>query len=316
MLNTMFILACSACAFVCGGILGKAYIATRDTTQPATTDKSRILLEAQRARYRKRMSALNKVIRHHEEIRVQIKDRLTAIETKHEERGQALKQSQVQLETEQKKNLDLEEQLNKLLQAAESTAKNEEAFSMLRIERDELAARIVRLEAELQDQANEPAEVLEDKLAQMREITGELRESLATRDRRVHDLELQLNDNIEQTRTLQSKLDNWKQRVKPLTQQLKQQKELISQIRNQAGTPAPTDAPADNLQVIQGIGPALENKLNQHGIRLFRQLAALSTDELTEISRQLSIAPNIPVRDGWIEQARNLSATEEITEPA
>ena len=56
----------------------------------------------------------------------------------------------------------------------------------------------------------------------------------------------------------------------------------------------------------RGIGPALERRLNRHGIRRLEQLAGLSEQELIEITEKLAIAPNLAQRDRWIDQAREL----------
>ncbi|MDQ2692217.1 MAG: helix-hairpin-helix domain-containing protein [Chloroflexota bacterium] len=47
--------------------------------------------------------------------------------------------------------------------------------------------------------------------------------------------------------------------------------------------PAATKSEKDNLQVIKGIGPAIERKLNNAGIHTFAALAQLSPKQLEEI---------------------------------
>jgi predicted flap endonuclease-1-like 5' DNA nuclease len=316
MLTVVFVLACSACALVCGGILGKAYFATRRDDDSAHRGKTQTLLEAQRARYRKRVTALNNVIRRHEETRDQIREKLSVIEVKYAERGSALEQTRALLAAEQRKHQELSARFENLESGQHSAAATEKELSVLRIERDELAARLARMSADRRDQAGQPTRDDESQLAKMREIMGALRESLATSDRRVHDLEIQLADSIKHNRVLQEKLDNWKQRVKPLTRQLTQQKAQLRQLSAGQATPSPNEVPGDDLQAIQGIGPVIEQRLHRQGIRSYRQLAALSAEELADISRQLSIAPNIPVRDAWIEQARDLCARDLTPESA
>lgn len=316
MLNVVFVLACSACAFVCGGILGKAWFATRKTEEPDNRESTQTLLEAQRVRYRKRMEALNNVIRRHEETRKQIREKLTEIEAKYEQRGTALKEAQLQQESAQQENDQLLQKIERLESGQHKAANAEKELGMLKIERDELAARLVRMESDLHEQSSTAPAEDEDQLARMREIMGELRESLATSDRRVHDLELQLKASTNRNRDLHDKLQNWKQRVTPLTRQLKQQKALLNKIRDEQRRELPDNINGDDLQAIQGIGPAIEERLKQQGIYHYRQLAELSAEELGEISRKLSVAPNIPVRDAWIEQARQLSGAEEAAESA
>jgi predicted flap endonuclease-1-like 5' DNA nuclease len=323
MLTVVIALVCFAVAFVGGGILSKAYFVTRGDSGAINRDQLQPLLQAQRVRYRKRIIALKNVIQRHEEARDQIREKLTNIESRHTEEGQFLHEAKAMLELEQKGARDLQQQLAerdrqiaefKADEAGASTMGKE--FGMLRIERDELAARISRIEAK--SAHNETATVNdEDKIARMRADMGELRETLATRDRRIHDLEHQLQDSTDRTRQLQGKLDNWKQRVSPLTRKLKEQKQFIQTLhRNDDNTERPIEVSGDNLKAIRGIGPALERRLKQHGIHFYRQLAELTVDELADISHKLAIAPNLPNRDGWIRQARDLQQQTELCETA
>ncbi len=151
----------------------------------------------------------------------------------------------------------------------------------------------------------------------MRAEMGELRETLAIRDRRVHDLELQFQDSTQRTRELQAKLDNWKHRVTPLTRKLKQQKEMIRRFCEDDSPESQTeDESGDDLKAIHGIGPALERRLQQHGIRHYRQIAELTTDELVDMAKKLAIAPHLAERDAWVEQARKLQKQAELCQTA
>lgn len=60
----------------------------------------------------------------------------------------------------------------------------------------------------------------------------------------------------------------------------------------------------DDLQVINGIGPVMEQTLNDLGIRRFDQLAALDDAGAAELSSRLPGLPGRVERDGWIDQAR------------
>jgi len=324
MLTTVIALVCFAVAFVSGGVLSKAYFVTRGEPDSVGRNKLHALLQAQRVRYRKRMIALNNVIRRHEETRDQIRDKLLNIKRKHTERGNLLDETNTKLEQGQKIIQDLQQKLAERDQRIaefetdeSSVSAMEKELGILRIERDELAARISRMETEqVQNLATAEANINEDKIARMRADMGELRETLATRDRRVHDLELQLKDRTERTRELQLKLDNWKQRVSPLTRKLRQQKEVIQKYCRDDDKREQAEEPGDDLKAIQGIGPALERRLQQHGIRLYRQLAAMTADELADISRKLAIAPNLAQRDDWIQQARDLQNQTKLCQTA
>lgn len=74
--------------------------------------------------------------------------------------------------------------------------------------------------------------------------------------------------------------------------------------------PALLDAPegeADNLKLIKGVGPKLEEKLNALGVWHFRQIAGWSAAEVAWVDDQLSFRGRIE-RDDWIGQAKTLAA--------
>jgi len=319
-----------AVAFISGSMLSKAFFVTRGAPGSINRKKLHALLQAQQMRYRKRLIALNNVIGRHEEIRDQIREKVSNIELSHADQGKLLNHVKTELEQGRQKNRDLQKQLGERdrsiaeFSADESSiSATEKELAMLRIERDELAARIGRMEAE-QEKKAETTKAGNDKdnIARMRADMGELRETLATRDRTVHDLKVELQDSTEQAKRLQTKLDNWKQRVTPLTRKLKQQKELIQKFyRSNRRSDAenrgiPDEESGDDLKAIRGIGPALERRLQQHGIFRYEQIAELTAEELADIARKLAIAPNLAERDEWIQQARNLQDQSELCQTA
>ena len=224
-----------AVAFVCGCLLCKAYFLTSGGADLVHRNKVHSLLQAQRVRYRKRLLAKNNVIRLHKETCDQIRETLTNIENEQAKHGESLHKAETELKREQAKSQNLQQQLAGLkncstkLQPDEThTSALENELGMLRIEKDELAARIKCAEKEqAQTPATAETDESEDVIARMRADMGELRETLATRNRRIHDLELQLQESAQQTRILEAKLDNWKQHLTPLTRKLKQQKKVI-----------------------------------------------------------------------------------------
>lgn len=71
-------------------------------------------------------------------------------------------------------------------------------------------------------------------------------------------------------------------------------------------TTAP-EGPADDLKRITGVGPKLEQMLNEQGITTFRQLAALTDEQVDELQSRLPQFPGRIRRDNWVEQAKQLS---------
>ena len=70
-----------------------------------------------------------------------------------------------------------------------------------------------------------------------------------------------------------------------------------------------TDKPADidDLKVISGVGPVLENKLNDFGIYTYKQIADWSEANITEFDDLLTFKGRI-LRDNWLTQAAELHA--------
>jgi len=330
MSTTVIALICFAVAFISGSMLSKAFFVTRGSPDAVDRNKLHALLQAQRVRYRKRIIALNNVIGRHEEVRDQIRDKVATIERSYTDQGKQLNKMKTELEQGRQKNQTLQKQLDnrehgmtEIAAESDSSAKDKE-LAMLRIERDELAARIIRMEAD-QTQTTGTAKDNKDETASMRAVMGELRETLATRDRNVHDLKVELQYSTERTKRLEAKLDDWRQRVTPLTQKLKQQKEVIQKFRqgirnsdasNQPGSDRQNEQRCDDLKAIRGIGPALERRLQRHGIYRYAQIAELTMEELAEVVKKLAIVPNLAKRDEWIQQARDLQEQSELFEMA
>ncbi|TCL70417.1 5' DNA nuclease [Rhizobium sp. BK251] len=75
--------------------------------------------------------------------------------------------------------------------------------------------------------------------------------------------------------------------------------------------PAPAKATrggkVDDLKLISGIGPKLEQVLNDRGIRRFADIAAWSAEEAGRVDAELGFEGRIG-RDGWVAQAQTLAA--------
>ena len=63
----------------------------------------------------------------------------------------------------------------------------------------------------------------------------------------------------------------------------------------------------DNLQLIKGVGPGLEDKLNESGVYRFKQLAAWDKHNVEAFSRKLGTFPDRVEQDKWVPQARSLA---------
>jgi NADH-quinone oxidoreductase subunit E len=70
---------------------------------------------------------------------------------------------------------------------------------------------------------------------------------------------------------------------------------------------APRKAGADDLKMIKGVGPKLEQTLNELGFWHFDQVAKWTPEEIAWVDDNLKFKGRIE-RDGWIDQATTLAA--------
>ncbi|WP_202402265.1 hypothetical protein [Shinella sp. AETb1-6] len=96
--------------------------------------------------------------------------------------------------------------------------------------------------------------------------------------------------------------------------------------RDKTATPKPADekpvrtapvkkaAKADDLKMISGIGPKLEQVLNGMGFTRYADIAALGDADVARIEAELGAGGRI-ARDGWVEQARTLAKGRGKTRP-
>lgn len=76
--------------------------------------------------------------------------------------------------------------------------------------------------------------------------------------------------------------------------------------------PIPPAGSGDDLTRIKGLGPKLAALLGEFGITTFAQIAAWTPEEVERIDAKLGRFSGRIGRDQWIEQARLLSAGDEI----
>ncbi|MEM8968562.1 MAG: 50S ribosomal protein L21 [Bacteroidota bacterium] len=72
---------------------------------------------------------------------------------------------------------------------------------------------------------------------------------------------------------------------------------------------APVETPAqDDLKKINGVGPAFEKALNEHGIHTYQQIIDLSAEEIEKLAEEVDGVTVEMVQDDWIPQAKELNA--------
>lgn len=155
-----------------------------------------------------------------------------------------------------------------------------------------------------------------------------LRQGLAEKDKRLEEMQASVDLANERTGRMQQRLQSWRVRIKPLAKQFRQQKMIISELREElkiremrqraledkqrgkTTAPAPASVTSaqdsEELLEVQGIGPALQKKLADLGIHKLRQLAEMSPAELMAVGKSLSISSDRMRKYDWAGQARRL----------
>ena len=249
---------------------------------------------------------------------------------------------------------DLEERLAVLTAArnAELRRLNERiaALERLYIEIEGRDRRIEELELELKDatetleSVRTEAALLELRLAEAgREIAAarqvsvtatELRERLAEAHSRLEDLETAVvrsrssSGEVGQLRTmLSAERERNVRLVRRATLEARPEfgsaieaatrplQDAIARLEQElVARPEPVPIP-DDVTLIRGIGPKIATLLADHGITSLRQIAGFTAEDIAHIGPLLPVYPGRIVADRWIDQARQLIAETEGSQP-
>jgi predicted flap endonuclease-1-like 5' DNA nuclease len=63
---------------------------------------------------------------------------------------------------------------------------------------------------------------------------------------------------------------------------------------------------ADDLKLINGIGPVFERTLNSMGHTTYAQVAKWTRDDIRDVAAEIDLFPDRIIRDQWVEQAAAL----------
>jgi predicted flap endonuclease-1-like 5' DNA nuclease len=92
--------------------------------------------------------------------------------------------------------------------------------------------------------------------------------------------------------------------AKPVAEKAKAEKAP----KAQAAKPAPTSSIPDNLELIKGLGPKVNNLLKGLGVTSFAQVANWTAADVADIDAKLGAFAGRITRDNWIDQAQLLAA--------
>ena len=88
--------------------------------------------------------------------------------------------------------------------------------------------------------------------------------------------------------------------------QLQAESETIEDKLEAAGEARAKRLEKDDLELIVGIGPKIEKKLNKLGLYTFEQIRDLTPEMMEHITTKLKSFPDRIVRDNWVGQAKQL----------
>ncbi|HRI28629.1 MAG TPA: hypothetical protein PK239_07425 [Chitinophagales bacterium] len=108
---------------------------------------------------------------------------------------------------------------------------------------------------------------------------------------------------------LHIELDDCRKKYNATAQELSDEEKKLAEIRakmsliNFERIGFASEADKDNLQLIKGIGPFIERKLNALGIFTFRQIANFTPEDVERVTDAIEFFPGRIVRDNWVTQA-------------
>jgi len=127
-----------------------------------------------------------------------------------------------------------------------------------------------------------------------KEATEEVEEAIAEED--AEELEIPTEDAIEKALEALEEIDEQENEDAPNQVLISEKPELLSEARN---------GEKDKLSEIKGIGPKLEEKLNEAGIYYFDQIANWSEENIKWLEENTVFAHRAK-KDLWVRQAKTL----------
>lgn len=172
--------------------------------------------------------------------------------------------------------------------------KLQQLFLKMKKTEGEDKAEIARLQALLEEQKVDGADK-SDSLKLSAELNS-LKMELATADSKLKNCRIAC-DNLEDDAKIKD------QKIKDLKSELDKQPVAGNVQQNAAATDKNTEK--DDLTLISGVGPKLQEKLHKEGITRFEQIAVWKAADIEEFDEKLSFKGRI-TRDEWIKQAKVL----------
>jgi predicted flap endonuclease-1-like 5' DNA nuclease len=161
-------------------------------------------------------------------------------------------------------------------------------------EKNKIAHRLVRAQQSFKQdykQWQKDKDRLRQELSSSKTLEDTLKAEQATLKRQVELAQREKESALHNLATLQPKLEK-----------VQSERDLLeAKVAKTATRP-----PKDNLQLIKGIGPTIEKKLNAIGINSYHQISAFTPEMVEEVTKAIKFFPRRIEKDNWISQARVL----------
>jgi predicted flap endonuclease-1-like 5' DNA nuclease len=264
----------------------------------------------------------------------------------------------------------------KLAGARANTQSMQSEIQLLKEAAAEREHAVIDLKRKLQIQLALPEEKIGSVPANQKQFIKMMEDRQAIYELRAEELSQELAAaNARASRTTQ-RFQNWRQKIKPMAKQFRQQRAMINELREELGrqemqqhgqedaeiahqkatsvqaieklrgsgwidshsvqeeqvalssglvtkstiasasvetdTDVSVQVSQEDLQKLRGVGPAMHEKLNNQGVYRLKQLALMSSQELTELGTSLGIGKQTLAKHQWTLQARQLLNMPEV----
>ncbi len=162
---------------------------------------------------------------------------------------------------------------------------------------------------------------------EMEEEVKMLKKTISEKDSRISQLESEINDFKDKNEKLQKiheadqemykkavdEIEEGKQQLQSKDNELQEKDDVLRRIAERKhlldyeSFGEATKEDKDDLKMISGIGPFIEEKLNMLDIYTFRQISNFSENDISTVNEPIEFFPGRIERDQWVAQAKELA---------
>lgn len=193
-------------------------------------------------------------------------------------------------------------------QLLEQVQQHKQAYRDLSERLDSASAGQDKAEAQLLD-AMKSNEALHERLATLSRALSAAEQTSAENATELQAWQNRISPLVQKYREKEAKVRLLEQEIQQIRRDLKTIPEPPPQSRTTKPANAPDTAPPpdrEDLQLIRGIGPAIEQILHRLGIRNLEQIADFKAEDIHRVAAEIRGFSSRISRENWIEQAKTL----------